>query len=460
VPKLNFSNFNAKRPVVETPNCSVILQTAYGAVRTMSHPFKAVSLSFKQAPLAVRELLALDEAACRRFIEHLRTDLHLSDVLVLSTCNRTEVYYAHETDQSALIIQALGQLKLSPDADSLASYFTRYLDADAASRHLFEVALGLDAQVVGDMQIINQVKNAYQWTADADAAGPFLHRLLHTIFFTNKRVQQETSFRDGAASMSYAALELVEELTADVASPRVLVVGLGEIGSDVCRHLADSRAFASVTLCNRTRARAELLAAEFAPGRLQIVDFENLQAALRDADVIISSINRESPFFTRELVEHLDVLSYKFFIDLAVPRSVGADVEQVPGVLVYNVDAIESKASAALEQRVAAIPQVQALIDENLADFANWSREMLVSPLIQRMKAGLETLRQQELERFQKKTTPAEAKLLEEATRALMQKVLKQHVLQLKAACRREEAEQLLPLLAELFDVEHQQSLA
>lgn len=426
----------------------------------MSHPFKAVSLSFKQAPLAVRELLALDEAACRRFIEHLRRELHLSDVLVLSTCNRTEVYYAHDADQSEPIIQALGQLKASPDVADLAGYFTRYLDADAASRHLFEVALGLDAQVVGDMQIINQVKNAYQWTADADAAGPFLHRLLHTIFFTNKRVQQETSFRDGAASMSYAALELVEELTADVASPRVLVVGLGEIGSDVCRHLADSRAFASVTLCNRTRARAELLAAEFTPGRLQIVDFEKLTTALRDADVIISSINRESPFFTRELVAHLDVLSYKFFVDLAVPRSVAADVEQVPGVLVYNVDAIESKASAALEQRVAAIPQVQALIDENLADFANWSREMLVSPLIQRMKAGLETLRQQELERFQKKTTPAEAKLLEEATRALMQKVLKQHVLQLKAACRREEAEQLLPLLAELFDVEHQQSLA
>ncbi|RZK17401.1 MAG: glutamyl-tRNA reductase [Hymenobacter sp.] len=426
----------------------------------MSHPFKAVSLSFKQAPLAIRELLALDEAACRRFLQQLRTELQLADLLVLSTCNRTEVYYAHEADQSEAIIAALGQLKHRPDAAAFAPYFDRYLAPEAATRHLYEVALGLDAQVVGDMQIINQVKNAYQWAADADVAGPFLHRLLHTIFFTNKRVQQETSFRDGAASMSYAALELVEELTADVASPRVLVVGLGEIGTDVCRHLAESRGFARVTLCNRTRARAEAVAAEFAPGQLQVVDFEELTAAMREADVIISSINRETPFFTRELVAHLDVLSYKFFIDLAVPRSVAADVEQVPGVLVYNVDAIESKASAALEQRLAAVPQVRALIEESLHDFADWSREMLVSPLIQRMKSGLEALRQQELERFQKKATPAEAKLLEEATRALMQKVLKQHVLQLKAACRRDEAEQLLPLLAELFDVEHQGQLA
>lgn len=426
----------------------------------MSHPFKAVSLSYKNAPLAIRELLALDEAACRRFLERLRTELHLNDLLVLSTCNRTEVYYAHELDRSAAIIAALGELKHRPDATTFAPYFDQYLEPEAATRHLFEVALGLDAQVVGDMQIINQVKNAYQWAADADAAGPFLHRLLHSIFFTNKRVQQETSFRDGAASMSYAALELVEELTADVAAPRVLVVGLGEIGSDVCRHLAESRAFASVTLCNRTRARAEQLAAEFAPGCLQVVDFENLTGTLREADVIISSINREAPFFTRELVAHLDVLSYKFFIDLAVPRSVAADVEQVPGVLVYNVDAIESKASIALERRLAAVPDVRALIEESLRDFTDWSREMLVSPIIQRMKAGLESLRQQELERFQKKASPAAAKLLDEATRALMQKVLKQHVLQLKAACRRDEADQLLPLLTELFDVEHQHTPA
>ena len=422
----------------------------------MSHPFKAVSLSFRKAPLAIRELLALDEAACRRFLYQLRNELHLSDLLVLSTCNRTEVYYAHDDDYSAAIIRALGQLKQRPDAEGFAPYFDVYLAPEAATQHLFEVAIGLDAQVVGDLQIINQVKLAYQWAADADAAGPFLHRLLHTIFFTNKRVQQETSFREGAASMSYAALELVEELTADVASPRVLVVGLGEIGADVCRHLADSAYFPSVTLCNRTRARAEELAAEFAPGQLQIIDFEHITDALRDADVIISSINRAQPFFTRELVAQLDVLSYKFFIDLAVPRSVAADVEQVPGVLVYNVDAIQSKASAALEQRLAAVPQVRALIEESLQDFADWSREMLVSPLIQRMKAGLEQLRQQELDRFQKKATPAEVKLLDEATRAFMQKVLKQHVLHLKAACRRDEAEQLLPLLTDIFDLERQ----
>ena len=418
----------------------------------MSHPFKAVSLSFKKAPLAIRELLALDEAACRRFLHMLHHELGLTDLLVLSTCNRTEVYYAAEQDHSVDIILALGQLKGRPDVALFAAYFDVLSAPDEAVQHLFEVAMGLDAQVVGDLQIANQVKTAYQWAADADAAGPFLHRLLHTVFFTNKRVQTETSFRDGAASISYAALELAEELTADVANPRVLVVGLGEIGADVCRHLAGSRHFTHIALTNRTRSRADELAAECEG--VQVVDFESLLPALREADVIISSINRETPFFTPELVAHLDVLSYKFFIDLAVPRSVAADVEQVPGVLVYNIDAIQSKASAALAQRLAAVPQVRAIIAESIGGLADWTKEMMVSPLIQKMKAGLEALRQQELDRFQKKATPAEARLLDEATRALMQKVLKQHVLHLKAACQRNEADQLIGLLGEVFDVE------
>ena len=419
----------------------------------MSHPFKAVSLSFKKAPLAIRELLSLDEAACRRFLNTLHNELALTDLLVLSTCNRTEVYYAAEDDRSREIILALGHLKDRADIGQFLPYFDLLPDADAAVQHLFEVAMGLEAQVVGDLQISNQVKMAYQWAADADAAGPFLHRLLHTVFFTNKRVQTETSFRDGAASMSYAALELVEELTADMANPKVLVVGLGEIGADVCRHLASSKLFGEVTICNRTRAKAEELAAEC---HMRLVDFEDLMPAMKEADVIISSINRAEPFFTRELAEHLDVLSFKFLVDLSVPRSIATDVEQVPGVLVYNIDAIQSKASAALQTRLAAIPQVRAIIAESIAGLQEWSKEMLVSPLIQKMKANLEHLRQEELERYQKKATPAESKLLDEATRSLMQKIIKQHVLQLKAACRRDDGGQLVELLGELFDLEKQ----
>lgn len=419
----------------------------------MLHPFKAISLSFKKAPLEIRELISLDEAACRRFLHTLHHDLGLSDLLVLSTCNRTEVYYAADRDQSPAIIEALGQLKGIADITPYYPYFDLLNTYEEAVQHLFEVSMGLDAQVVGDLQISNQVKMAYQWSADEDAAGPFLHRILHTVFFTNKRVQQETSFRDGAASTSYAALELVEELTTDVANPRVLVVGLGEIGADVCRHLGDSKLFTDVTICNRTRRKAETLAEECG---VKVLDFENLVEGLKEADVIISSIARDEPFFTRDMVERLDVLSYKFFIDLSVPRSIEADVENVPGVLVYNIDAIHSKASAALEQRLAAVPHVRAIIAESIAGLSDWTKEMMVSPIIQRMKAGLEQLRQEEMDRFQKKVSAEEAKRLDDITRSLMQKVLKQRVLQLKAVCRRDDAEQLIEVLTDMFDLEKQ----
>jgi len=419
----------------------------------MLHPFKAVSLSYKKAPLEIRELIALDEPACRRFLHTLQHELALQDLLVLSTCNRTEIYYAAEHDQSAAIIEALAQLKKLSNPAAYVPYFDVLDTYEEAVQHLFEVAMGLDAQVVGDLQISNQVKTAYQWSADADAAGPFLHRLLHSVFFTNKRVQQETTFRDGAASTSYAALELVEELTADVANPRVLVVGLGEIGADVCRHLGGSKYFSSVTICNRSRHKAEGLAEECG---LRVLDFENLVAGLREADVIISSIARDTPYFTRELVANLEVLSYKFFIDLSVPRSIEAEVETVPGVLVYNIDAIHSKTDAALALRLAAVPQVRAIIAESIASLGDWAKEMMVSPIIQKIKGALETLRQEELERQLKKATPEEAKRLDEVTRSLMNKVLKQHVLQLKAACKRDNADQLVDALTELFDLENQ----
>ncbi|MBD2713587.1 glutamyl-tRNA reductase [Microvirga sp. STR05] len=423
----------------------------------MPHPFKAVSLSFKKAPLEIRELIALDEAACRRFLHTLHHDLGLTDLLVLSTCNRTEVYYSADFDHSSVIIDALGQLKNLPEARSYTPYFDTLTDANEAVHHLFEVAMGLDAQVVGDLQISNQVKQAYQWSADEDAAGPFLHRLLHTVFFTNKRVQQETSFRDGAASTSYAALELVEELTADVANPRVLVVGLGEIGADVCRHFGDSKLFQDVTICNRTRSKAVDLAAECG---LKVLDFENLVQGLKEADVVVSSIAAATPFFTREMVQHLDVLSYKFFIDLSVPRSIEAEVETVPGVLVYNIDAIQSKASAALERRLAAVPHVRAIIAESIAGLNDWAKEMLVSPTIQKLKNALELIRQEEMDRFQKKMSPEEARRMDEVTKSLMQKILKQPVLQLKAACKRGEADQLIDVLTDLFDLENQAATA
>ena len=419
----------------------------------MNQRFKVVSLTHRKAPLAIRELLALDEAACRRLLLILSQELGLTDVLVLSTCNRTEVYYSAPQDQSSAIITELARLKNLADSALTSAYFTRHTSAPAAVRHLFEVALGLDAQVVGDQQIYSQVKQAYQWSADAGVAGPLLHRLLHTVFCTHKRVHHETGFCDGAASVAYATLQLVEDLTAHLACPRVLLVGAGAFGADVARYFGASSRFSQVTICNRTRAKTETLAAECG---LQVLDFADLAQGIQEADVVISSVAAAMPIITPQLLAGQAVLSHKHFVDLSVPHSIAAAMETVPGVLLYPLDAIQSKASAALELRLAAVPQVRAIIADSMSDLQDWSEEMEVSPTIQKLKNALEQLRQDEMKRFGKRMTPAEADLLNDITKSLMQKVLKQPVLQLKAACKRGESSQLAGLLSELFDLERQ----
>ena len=425
----------------------------------MLDTFKSISLSHKTAPLGVRELIALNEEEAKRFMLRLRDFFSLTDLLVVSTCNRTEVYFATEgaavsTSLNADIARLLLIEKGLTDTDTYLPYFQFFDTHNAAVQHLFEVCVGLHSQVVGDMQIPNQVKQAYQWSADLDMAGPFLHRLMHTIFFTNKRVAQETSFRDGAASVSYAAVELIEELVGDRQHPNVLVIGLGEIGTDVCRNL-ESKNLSNITLCNRTQAKTETLAQQYG---FRVADFANLTDEINRADVIISSITRDEPLITPNLLQSISVLTYKYFIDLSVPRSVDAAVEQIPGVLVYNIDHIRNRADEALNQRLAAVPKVEAIVAQAVAEFGDWSKEMIVSPTINKLKNALEQIRKEEIARHLKYLTPDESEKVDKITRGIMQKIIKLPVLQLKAACKRGEAETLIDVLNDLFDLENQTS--
>lgn len=418
----------------------------------MQETFKVLGLSFKNTPLEIREKLALDETHAKRLMKFMNEFTQATDVLVLSTCNRTEVYYSCKKELTKEILQGISLIK---GIDTpISEYFISYKKHSVAVERLFKVSMGLEAQVVGDLQISNQVKKAYQWSADEDMAGPFLHRLMHTIFFTNKRVVQETSFRDGAASVSYATKELIEDITSEIKDPRVLILGLGEIGRDVCRNLVDSK-ISNVTITNRTEEKAIALASECG---FKTVPFDAALEAIQDADVIVSSIAAESPFITKEVVEKLEILSFKFFIDLSVPRSIEVSIEDIPGALIYNIDNIQSKASEALEKRTAAIPQVENIIEEAIFDFNDWSKEMVVSPTIKKLKNALEEIRKEELARYLKNADSKEAKIVDKVTKSMMQKVMKLPVLQLKAACKRGEAETLIDVLNDLFDLEKQSS--
>jgi len=415
----------------------------------MHKNFQALVLSYKSASVEVRERFALTEAQSRELLVELKETLALQDLLILSTCNRTEIYFSSFEPIQKAVLSIFATIK-GESLENVANYFQLIEDHDIVVQHLFDVSIGLESQVVGDLQIINQVKSAYQLTADANAAGPFLHRLLHTIFFANKRVTTETAFRDGAASVSYAAMELAEDLALQVHNPNVLILGLGEIGSDVARNFKGS-VVTQISLCNRTLEKSKELSIETG---FQVVNFEQLNEAVHKADIIISSVSAGQPTITPSILEGRGMSGLKFLIDLSIPRSVAPECEQMAGVLVYNVDQINAKVSQSQRDRIASIPMVKTIIEEALIEFNNWSQEMVVSPTINKLKIALEQIRQEEMSRHIKHLTEEQNEMVEKITRSMMQRIIKLPVLQLKAACKRGEAETLIDVLNDLFNLE------
>lgn len=426
-----------------TVNLQTILEKMHGL-------FKALTISHKKASLQLRGQIALNEEESKALMLKIRESFEVSEVLVLSTCNRTEVYYVSENNLGEEIIRLIASQKVL-SSNELLPYFEIIDDHNEAVRYLFEVSMGLHSQVVGDLQIPNQVKHAYQWAADVQMAGPFLHRLLHTIFFTNKKIVQETSFRDGAASTSYATVEVMETFLPLLSNPKVLVVGLGEIGEDVCRTLAD-KGYKNITITNRTLEKAQKLANELG---FEVADYQFVNQNILEADIVISSVRCESPIITKETLKD-KTLAVKYLIDLSVPNSIATDIEEVTGVVAYDLDTIQRRANEALQRRMEAIPQVLSIISDAIGEFNNWSQEMIVSPTIQKLKGALEQIRKEEMARFVKELSAEEAEKMDKITASMMQKIIKLPVIQLKAACKRGEAETLIDVLNDLFNLEKQ----
>ena len=416
-------------------------------VKTQEFQLQAVSLSHKEAPISIRELLTFDESQTKNFLIHLKEILGIQESFLLSTCNRSEVYFYSNID-SGLVLKALASFK-GIASSQIQPYFTIFSDTSSSVLHLFRVGIGLESQVLGDFQIINQVKNAYQWCADCQTAGPFLHRLLHTIFFANKKIVQETNFRSGSASVSYAAKELAEELISDK-SQAILFFGLGEIGLATVRNLVEN-GFTNITICNRTESKVESLIEEFG---VKYISFEEFNEVLAQSKLVISALSGDVLKINKQNIKNKQLAGFQYFIDLGLPRSINPEIEDIDGVVLFNIDQIQTRVNAALELRSASIPAVEEILKAAHLEFLDWTKEMQVSPLIHQIKNTLEQIRLEEMARFLKKADAEQAIWAEDLTKNLMQRIMKNHVVQLKAACKRGEADQLVEVLNQIFNFE------
>jgi glutamyl-tRNA reductase len=414
----------------------------------MQLQFKYIGASYQKAELSLRESISLNEVESQELMQSIKDFCGVTEMLIISTCNRTGIYYTHELDLSEPILKLLGLKKGISNILSQRESFVSITDHKEAIHQLYRVSMGLESQVIGDLQISNQFKKAYQQSADLEMCGPFVHRLMHSIFFTNKKVAQETAYRDGTASVSYASVELINDFATNFKDSKVLVIGLGEMGLDVAKNLREVNY--SVTLCNRTREVAEELAAEL---DYDVLDFEDLKSSVSQYDIILSAAQVSEPLITKSDFEGAR-FGLKYLIDLGMPRSIDAEIAKIPGTLLYNIDNIRNQTEETIQKRLAAVPHVESLVQDALAEFDNWEQEMEVSPTINKLKNALEDIRKEEIARYLKNLDADKLEVIENITKGMMQKIIKLPVMQLKAACKRGEAETLIDVLNDLFNLE------
>ena len=381
-----------------------------------------VGMNHRTAGLDLREALAFTRD--ERLVAYGRLMAGgCAEALIVTTCNRTEFYVAHldAASADACIRDVVRHLR---GADLLAPGALRYAAADTeAGRHLFRVASGLDSMVLGDAQILGQIKEAVALAREAGTVGPLLDRLFDRALRTGKRARAETSVSGGIVSVASAAVELLRTELTSLGGRRVLVVGAGEAARLVARQLAQARP-ACILIANRTREAAEELAASIGGQALALSD---VAGALGGVDAVVSATR--APRF---VVTATDVatamrqpaIQRLVLIDLAVPRDIDPAAAQIPGVALHAIDAIQRVVDATLSRRIAEIPRVERLVDDELARFDTWRRSRAVTPLVRELRAHFEQVRIEEVSRLLKHAPADERARAERLTQALVNRLL------------------------------------
>lgn len=394
-----------------------------------------LGVSHRTAPLDVRERLDFSSRDLGAAVEALALRPSATESVVLSTCNRSEIYVASADPVVARedLIDFLREYHGLPREAFQPHLFAR--EDSAAAQHLFRVAAGLDSLVVGEPQILGQVKEAYQAAAARHCAGPLLNRLFHWSFGVGKRVRTETALGEGAVSMSFAAVALARKIFGWLDGRRVLVVGAGETGTLTAQHLR-SHGVGEIAITSRTAAHASELAGAVAG---HTVPWDRLEPALADADIVVTATGSQRPIITRDQIDAAtgrrrpDPL---FIIDLAVPRDVEPSVSDIEQVFLYNVDDLQGIVQENLSRRGAEVDRAEAIVGEEVERFSSWQRSRAAVPTIVALRKRFESIRLAELERLEGKLTglsPEARARVDDLTRLLVEKLLLEPTEQLKA---------------------------
>ena len=399
------------------------------------HRLLLVGLNHTTAPLEVRETLVFDEQQAADALRKLREAFPEAEAVLLSTCNRVEMYVSrgvHGHPREEEMIEFLAASHGLPPVQ-VASHFYRKADK-AAAAHLFSVASSLDSMVLGETQIVGQVRAAYDIAREIGAAGAMLNPLFQRALAIAKRVMSETALAEGRTSVASVAVDYARRIFDHFNDKTVLCIGAGKMGGLVLQGFAALGA-GKLVLANRDPAKAQALATQF---HGQASGLERLDEHLVAADIVISSTGSAHPIITRERFEHLvKQRRYRpiFIIDIAMPRDVEAAVGQIENVYLYNIDDLQQVVSDTQAQRAGAVEAARKIVDEQLEDFVAWNRTRELGPLIDQLYKRYHQVAQDEVSRAINKFGPLSAEQrqhFEELGRRIVNKLLHDPIQTLK----------------------------
>ena len=389
-------------------------------------------LSHHSAPIEVRERVAFSPCAARSFVRRLKDEGTVAEVVLLSTCNRTELYAVVEDEGAeARLFDALAAEK-----DLRRDFFEQYsywFTDDEAVRHLFRVASSLDSMVVGEAQILGQVREAYRAATEELCAGPILNRLFHTSLRVGKKIRSETGLRDSSLSVPRVAVKLAEEVLGTLRGRKALVIGAGQMSELVVKHLKSS-GIAELRIANRNAERSVALAQRMEGSA---VDFEALAEELLKVDVVVSSTGSGEWVVRSEVVA--GALAHRegalFFIDIAVPRDVDPVVQNLDKTYLYHVDDLQMVVDRNSDDRALAAAKGEDMVGCAVLEFMSWLSTLHVVPLIKELRDGAERIRRHELARTLKglDLSSEESEAVEKMSRTLVNKLLHGPIQKLKA---------------------------
>ncbi len=414
-----------------------------------------IGVSHRTAPLPVREALAFPRDQLRDALLRLRAETGAGEVMILSTCNRVELYARQDDPGAVDALESFLARYHARDGRELHAVLYRYADADAI-RHAFRVAASLESMVIGEPQILGQVKEAYQAAEEAGTLGSALNALRNRSLAAAKRVRTETGIGRNAVSVSYVAVELARKIFGELKDKNVLLVGAGKMSELAAKHLVRSGGRATV-LGGRTFEKAAELAAALGG---KAAPLESLRDELARTDIVISGTGAPGI-----VIQEADVESARaarrgrharplFLIDIAVPRDIDPAVRKIGGVFLYDLDDLKTVAEANLRERLKESAAAEALVEREVREFLDWQKAREVVPLLNELRRRAEEIRRHELEKARRRIGPLTAEqdeAIEAATTAIVNKLLHSPTVHLKEAARESDAPEQLSLIRKLL---------